>query len=140
MKVKVYIASPYSSGWHADNVKRQLDAMKILMDEGFVPFAPLMSHFVEIHHKREPHQWMDWELEWLKDCDVLVRLRPKDENGREVPSPGSDAEQQKAKDEGLLTFDFDDLTQLESWAKSVDKKELLKSATETYESLNKDVS
>jgi len=124
--IKVYIASPYTNGWHADNVKRQLDAMKILMDNGFVPFAPLLTHFCEIHHGSESLDWFGWELEWLKLCDVLVRIRPDDKDGNEIPSPGSDIEVETAYQNAVTVYNLKNLDELEEWAqkyKESDSKE-----------------
>ena len=121
MKLKVYIASPYTNGWTSTNVRRQLEAKHILMDHGFCPFAPLENYFAEIHRGRSEGEWMEWDLAWLKVCDILIRLRPDDDKGVEIPSPGSDLEVKTAKEEGLLVFDFKTLEELKKWAKSIDK-------------------
>jgi hypothetical protein len=51
-KIKVYIASPYTLGDVAVNVKRQLDCADELMNAGFAPFAPLYSHFQHMVQQR----------------------------------------------------------------------------------------
>ena len=117
MKKKVYIASPYTNGWVSDNVRRQLDAQHILMDYGFVPFAPLVNHYVEIHKHRPENEWFEWDLEWLKVCDILVRIHPTDQHGNEIFSNGATDEEKEAKKFGIPVFNFKNLEELENWAK-----------------------
>jgi len=76
-KLKVYIASPYTIGDVAVNVRVQLDTADELMDMGLVPFAPLMSHFQHLVHPRPYEDWIDVDLEWVKSCDILLRLEGK---------------------------------------------------------------
>lgn len=116
-KEKVYIASPYSNGWQADNVRRQLEAKHILMDHGFIPFAPLENHFCEIYQHRPEHEWFEWDLEWLAVCDILVRIRAFDSKGDEIPSPGADKEEQYARDLGLSVYVFNNLEELKAFCK-----------------------
>lgn len=123
-KLKVYIASPYTHGSAAINVGRQINAKHILMDTGFTPFAPLESHFGEIMRARTEHEWLQWELEWLEVCHIVVRIRPVDAKGKEIPSSGSDGEVARANELGLPVFNFDDLNALKSWAKNVNKSDL----------------
>ena len=97
-KLKVYVASPYTKDWMPNAVRRQLKAKNILMDHGFSPFAPLENHFNEIFHHREEHEWFAWDLEWLEVCDIMVRLKPKDDEGNEIVSTGCDKEAQFARE------------------------------------------
>ena len=73
-KIKVYIASPYTKGDVAVNVKFQMDIANALMDEGFVPFVPLYSHFQHMAHPRPYTDWIELDLEWIPFCDCLLRL------------------------------------------------------------------
>jgi nucleoside 2-deoxyribosyltransferase len=123
-KLKVYIASPYTHGSAAINVGRQIKAKHILMDYGFVPFAPLESHFGEIMRARTEHEWLQWELEWLDVCDILVRIRPVDKDGIEIVSTGSDGESDRAAELKIPSFSFRNLEELEEWAKEVNKENL----------------
>ena len=50
--IKVYIASLYTKGDVAVNVKRQIDAAHEVMNNGFAPFVPLYSHFQHMVHPR----------------------------------------------------------------------------------------
>jgi hypothetical protein len=72
--IKVYIASPYTKGDIAVNVKRQIDTADELISKGFAPFAPLYSHFQHLVHPRAYQDWIKLDLEWIKACDVLLRL------------------------------------------------------------------
>ena len=73
-RIKVYIASPYTKGDVAVNVKRQLDCTDELMTLGFVPYTPLYSHFQHMAHPRPYQDWIDLDLEWIPACDCLLRL------------------------------------------------------------------
>lgn len=74
MKIKVYIASPYTKGDVAVNVKRQIDCVDELMTLGYAPLAPLYSHFQHMAHPRPYADWIAIDLEWIPVCDVLLRL------------------------------------------------------------------
>lgn len=87
--IKVYIASPYTKGDVAVNVKLQLDTFDELANLGFLPFAPLYSHFQHMAHPRPYQDWLKIDLEWVLVCDCLLRL------GGE--SSGADGEVEYAK-------------------------------------------
>ena len=72
--IKVYIASPYTIGDVAVNVKRQLDCADELMTAGFAPFAPLYSHFQHMAHPRPYTDWIEIDLVWVEVCDCVLRL------------------------------------------------------------------
>lgn len=71
---KIYIASPYTKGDIAVNVKTQIDCANELMNLGFSPFIPLMSHFQHMMHPRPYQDWINNDLEWIGVCDALLRL------------------------------------------------------------------
>jgi len=91
--VVVYIASPYAKGDQATNVKRQIDTAHILMDKGFCPIAPLLSHFLQMARPRGEEEWMQIDFEIVRRVDVLLRL-PGD-------SSGADREVALAKELGI---------------------------------------
>jgi hypothetical protein len=95
-KIKVYIASPYTKGDPAINVKRQIDVADKLMDLEYIPFVPLLSHFQHLCCPRPYQDWIDYDLEWIGSCDCLLRL--------EGESPGADNEVKEAKRLGLPVF------------------------------------
>jgi hypothetical protein len=94
--IKVYIASPYTLGDVAVNVKLQIDTADTLMNLGFAPFAPLYSHFQHMAHPRPYHDWINIDLEWVKVCDCILRL------GGE--SSGADNEVRVAEELGLPVY------------------------------------
>ena len=71
---RVYIASPYSIGDQAVNVRRQMDCAEELMSLNFVPYAPLLSHFQHLVHPRSIEDWYKFDNEWVKACHYLLRL------------------------------------------------------------------
>jgi len=81
--IKVYIASPYTKGDVAINVKTQLDTVDILMNYGFAPFAPLYSHFQHMAHPRNYEDWLKVDLVWLESCDIILRL-PGESSGADI--------------------------------------------------------
>lgn len=94
--IKVYIASPYTLGDLAVNVKRQMDVAHILIEEGFAPFVPLYSHFQHMAHPQPYSTWIKLDLEWVESCDCLLRL--------EGESEGADGEVRYAKELGIKIF------------------------------------
>jgi hypothetical protein len=78
--IKVYIASPYTKGDVAVNVREQLLTANTLMDFGFAPFAPLYSHFQHMFMPKPYEKWIEIDLEWVKACDCVLRL-PGESNG-----------------------------------------------------------
>ena len=75
--IKPYIASPYTLGDIAINVKAQLDCANKLIEMGFAPFVPLYSHFQHMAHPQPYGIWVKLDLEWLHVCDCLLRLPGK---------------------------------------------------------------
>jgi len=72
--IKVYIASPYTKGDVAINVKNQIDIADVLMNRGYAPFVPLYSHFQHMAHPRPYQDWIKIDLEWVLSCDCVLRL------------------------------------------------------------------
>lgn len=112
---KVYIASPYSIGKQSTNVRRQIDAGNILMDLGYFPYVPLLMHFQEIIHHRPEHEWLSLDFCWLKTCDIMVRLRPLDTEGKEIPSLGADMEEELANTNNIPVYDFNTLEEMKEY-------------------------
>jgi len=74
MPKRVYIAGPYSKGDQAQNVRRVLDFAEVVANCGMIPFVPHLSHFWHLVHPHDIDFWYAYDLEWLKQCDILVRL------------------------------------------------------------------
>lgn len=94
--IKVYIASPYTKGDVAVNVRTQLEMANKLMDLGFAPFAPLYSHFQHMAFPRPYEDWINIDLEWVKVCDAVLRLPGE--------SKGADGEVLYAHDLNIPVF------------------------------------
>lgn len=94
----VYIASPYTKGDQALNVRFQMSVWDRLISLGVVPIAPLWSHFQHMHAPRPYQDWIDYDNEIITRCDACVRLDAFESNalGREdyyqSESSGADAE------------------------------------------------
>jgi len=100
----VYIASPYTKGDVAQNVRNSLEVADKLREAGFLPFAPLLSHFWHVIFPHEYDYWMAMDLEWVVRCDALLRL-PGD-------SAGADKEVAHALENGIpVFFNMADLVQ-----------------------------
>ena len=70
----VYIASPYTKGDCAINVRNSFLAAEELRKYNFLPYAPLWTHF---WHFLSPHPYEYWtkmDLEWLEVFDCILRL------------------------------------------------------------------
>jgi len=86
---RVYISSKYSEGDREANVKAQITVGNILIDNGFNPFVPLLSHYLEQEQHRPYNFWLGALISWLKLCDCVLRLEGK--------SKGADIEETMAK-------------------------------------------
>jgi hypothetical protein len=80
----IYIASAYTQGDTCTNLRRQIDAFDEILSAGYLPFAPTLSHFVDIVHHRSYEDWMTYCIEMVKKCDAVVRVASE--------SPGADRE------------------------------------------------
>lgn len=93
---KVYIAGPYSKGDVAVNVKVAMEAANELIEAGYYPFCPHLSHFLHINHPKPYETWIELDLAYLEVCDVLIRL--------EGESSGADGEVVHAYKYGIPVF------------------------------------
>ena len=109
-EIKVYIASPYSNGWMPTNITRQFNASKELLDLGYYPYMPLLTHFLELYTHYPEAKWLELDFVFLKICDAVLRLKPVDADGVEILSVGADMEVDLALKEGIPVFySLDDL-------------------------------
>lgn len=93
---RVYIASPYYNGDQEKNVFRQITMFHALAIEGFLPYAPLLGHYVDVHYRFSYDWWLEFDMEWLKVCDCVLRLEGK--------SNGADKEVALAKKLGIPVY------------------------------------
>jgi hypothetical protein len=78
----VYIAGPYTEGDQVLNLRRVLQLGEDLVEAGFTPFLPHLSHFWHLVHPHKKEFWMRWDIEWLKRCEVLFRLPGRSEGAQ----------------------------------------------------------
>lgn len=95
-KIAVYIASPYTKGDTAVNVRESFLVADKLLELGYLPYPPLWSHFWHFLSPKEYDVWMRMDFEWILRCDCLLRVPGE--------SGGADAEAEFAKANGILTF------------------------------------
>lgn len=94
--ITVYIASPYTEGDTAINVRSSFQAADTLVANGFAPYTPLYSHFWHFLSPKSYETWMRLDLEWIMRCDCVLRLPGK--------SKGADKEVKFAKENGIPVF------------------------------------
>ena len=94
---KIYLASPYTLGDLAVNVKTQMDATEELYKAGFAVYAPIVHmHFQHLVHPHDYNFWLKMCYEWLKSCDAILRLPGVSE--------GADLEEREAGRLGIPVF------------------------------------
>jgi len=81
--IRVYIASPYTIGDVAENVANSMAAASDLICFGYAPYCPLLNHYLQIAHPQDYDKWMELDIEWLKQCDAVLRL-PGESKGADV--------------------------------------------------------
>lgn len=79
----VYIASPYTKGDAAINVRTSLHVAKTLAIAGFTPFVPLLYHFWHFMDPQPYEFWTKLDLDWIHQCDVVLRL-PGESSGADA--------------------------------------------------------
>lgn len=94
---KVYIAGPYTKGDVSVNVRNAILAADAVREMGFTPFIPHLTHFWHVLTPHEYTFWLQYDLEWLRCCNYLIRL-PGESNG-------ADKEVREAGQLGILCVD-----------------------------------
>ncbi len=77
---KIFIAGPYTLGDVAQNVKIAMDMANQLIDLGFAPYCPHLTHFLHMNHFQPYEKWLELDLVYLAFCDAIIRL-PGASNG-----------------------------------------------------------
>ena len=95
-KTRVYIAGPYSKGDVAVNVRSALAIAERLVDLGYSPYVPHLTHFWHLTFPRPYAFWLEHDMEWLRVCDAVFRI-PGD-------SSGADGEVREAELLGIPVF------------------------------------
>jgi hypothetical protein len=79
----VYVASPYTKGDVAVNVRNNIEAADRLAVAGFAPFVPLLTHFWHLLFPHPYEFWCKQDMDWLERCDAIVRL-PGESSGADA--------------------------------------------------------
>lgn len=94
--MKVYVAGPYTRGDVAVNVREAIVVTNKLLDLGFVPYCPHLTHFWHLVTPRPYEEWLAYDLIWMEACDVVLRIPGE--------SSGADAEVARALELGIPVF------------------------------------
>jgi len=70
----VYIAAPYTNGDVAENVRKVITVADKLVELGYLPFVPHLTHFWHIISPKPKEFWLELDLAFLPFCDYLLRL------------------------------------------------------------------
>lgn len=92
----IYIASPYTKGDVAVNVRVNIEAGDRVAKAGYYPFIPLLTHFWHLIFPNDYKFWTAQDMGWLERCDAIIRLPGE--------SSGADAEVEFAKRIGIPVF------------------------------------
>jgi len=108
MKPYVYIASPYTVGNKEKNVWKSIEVAEELIEIGYVPFLPLLSHYWHIGSPHDYDYWMELDTDWLLKCDLVLRLPGE--------SKGADQEVKRAIEERIaVVYSVDKLKWLKKY-------------------------
>ena len=107
--IYVYIASPYTKGDVAVNVRNSFLVADELLAYGFCPFPPLYSHFWHFLSPKPYQTWLELDKLWVLKCDALLRMPGE--------SSGADSEVAFARENGIpVFFSIEDLV---TWRDSI---------------------
>ena len=95
-KQKIYVAGPYTKGDVVLNIREAVQVGNTLLDYGFIPFVPHLTGFWHLLCPNSYETWMDYDAEWLKSCDAVLRL--------DGESRGADAEVELAHKLNIPVF------------------------------------
>lgn len=93
---KVFISGPYSKGDVAQNVKIAMDMANELINHGFAPYCPHLTHFLHMNSWQPYEKWLEIDCEFLVLCDAVIRLAGE--------SSGADNEVELAKRTDIPIF------------------------------------
>lgn len=96
--IRVYIAGPYISDPEG-NTSRAMEVWHQLKDLGFHPFCPHLYHFMNRHRARSEQEWLEHDLVWMRQCDVLLR----------IPGASKGADREVSEFRGLIFYAVQDL-------------------------------
>jgi hypothetical protein len=93
----VYIAGPYTNGGVVHNIQVAIDWAETIMERGFIPYIPHLTHLWDIYSPHPYDEWLEFDLHWLDKCDAVFRIVGE--------SVGADKEVEYAKEHNIPVFD-----------------------------------
>jgi hypothetical protein len=92
----IYIAGPYSNEDTVLNVRNAVLVAEELVKLELIPYIPHLTMFWHLIAPHEYEFWLNYDLNWLSKCDVLLRLPGE--------SKGADAEVEYAQEHGIPVY------------------------------------
>jgi hypothetical protein len=93
----VYIAGPLTKGHRTENIRKSIDAAERIASRGHIVFVPHLWDFWELCYPGHSYEfWIQMDFQWLRKCDILVRIPG--------PSEGADREESLARQLGKQVF------------------------------------
>lgn len=71
---KIYVAGPYSKGDVAVNVKTAMDVANQLIEMGYAPYCPHLTHFLHINNHQPYEKWLELDNQFIPCCDAVLRI------------------------------------------------------------------
>ncbi len=71
---RIYIAGPYTKGDVAVNVRKAIEAGTRLLEKGYAPFVPHLTHFWHMLFPQDYPVWIDLDAQFVPVCDAVLRL------------------------------------------------------------------
>jgi len=93
MKLRVYIACPYTLVNQNRYVRNSIHAAELVVKLGGLPFIPLLNHFWDMVCPHPYDFWLNYSIKWLEVCHIFFRIPGE--------SKGADIEEEIAKRHGL---------------------------------------
>lgn len=110
-RIRVYVAGPLTVGDTETNIRTAVLRASELVDKGYYPFVPHLTHFWGLIWPRDYEQWLQYDFEWLSTYHALFRLKGE--------SPGADREEAEARRLGIPVFYS--ISELEEWANGTEE-------------------
>ena len=70
----VYIAGPYSKGDVAINIHIAMGHANAVIESGYIPYIPHLTHFWHLVSPRPVKFWYDYDNHFLRRCDCVLRI------------------------------------------------------------------
>lgn len=72
-RTRVYVAGPYTSDPET-NTEYALWVGNLLLDLGFAPMVPHLTHFMHERRPQDYRVWMELDLAWMSQADLVYRI------------------------------------------------------------------